>query len=95
MISPYLFKSNEKDRERIRIFYKNLDTPVDESTEIKAAEIDRTSIAGFIGKVAMLMGCLVGLFVFIPGTLQERLTDLALAAVLFGFGLCLVIFRKK
>lgn len=94
-ISPYLFKSTEAGRERIRGFFRKLDTPVDEATEIKASEIDRTSMAKFIGRISIYFGGMVCLFFFIPGSLRDRLVNLALGLVILMFGFWLYSQGKK
>jgi len=95
LISPWLFKSTERARQRIRAFYDKLDTPVDESSEIQAAEIDRTSVAKFIGGIALFIGAIVSLFVLIPGTIRERLTSLLIGLLILGFGAWLYSVGKR
>ena len=95
LISPYLFKSGQNERQRIQAFFTKLDTAVDEETEIKAAEIDRAPIARFIGIIALLLGTMVVLFVFIPGTQTERLINFGLGAVILGIGAWAVIAGRK
>jgi solute:Na+ symporter, SSS family len=95
LVAPYLFSSNDQERKRIEGFFTKLATPVDESKEIQASEIDRTSMAHFIGIISMLMGAMIVLFVFIPGTLNEKLINLGLGAVIFGGGLWLYLAGKK
>jgi len=95
LLSPYLFRSPEEESRRIRGFFAKLDTPVDESVEIQAAEIDRTSMARFVGIIALVLGTMIVLFVFIPGTLQERSISFGLGAVIFGTGLWLYLSGRK
>ncbi len=94
-ISPWLFRSSERESRRIRGFFTKLDTPVDESTEIQASEIDRTSMARFVGMIAMILGGMIVLFVFIPATPDQRLISLGLGAVVLGGGLWLYLVGRK
>ncbi|MBN2289556.1 MAG: hypothetical protein JXQ83_09515 [Candidatus Glassbacteria bacterium] len=95
LVSPYVFRAGAAERQRIREFFSKLDTPVDEAKEIRAAEIDRTSIAGFIGKISMLLGGLIVLFIFIPGSVKERLINVLQGFLLLGFGFWMYFIGKR
>ena len=95
LVSPYIFKSEKDEQRRMLGFFKKLDTPVDEAVEIPPAEIDRTSMARFVGFIALILGVMIVLFVFIPGTISERLTNFGLGAVILGSGLWLYLAGRK
>ena len=94
-ISPYLFSSKQDEQERISSFFTKLHTPVDEKAEIKAADIDRTSIARFVGKIAIVIGVLVMMFALIPASVNARLINIGLGAVICVFGIVMVSARWK
>ena len=67
----------------------------DAGAEIQAAQIDRISMARFIGMIAMVLGSMIVLFVFIPATPDQRLINLGLGAVVLGGGLWLYLAGRK
>ncbi len=87
LISPLVFRSSEEDRRRIDGFFKKLDTPVDVEKEVPPSEIDKVSVARFIGTLGMLLGGLVVLLALIPGTARDRLINFGTGACIFAFGL--------
>ncbi len=87
LISPLVFRSSEEDRRRIDGFFKKLDTPVDVEKEVPPSEIDKVSVARFIGTLGMLLGGLVVLLALIPGTAWDRLMNFGTGACIFAFGL--------
>ncbi|MCE5272066.1 hypothetical protein LLH00_12390 [bacterium] len=95
LVSPLLFHTSAAERERIEAFHAKLDTPVDEATEMRASEVDQAAVARLIGRIAMLMGALAALFVFIPASLSDRLMCLGLGASLIVFGLLLTLGGRK
>jgi Na+/proline symporter len=95
MISPWLFKSSAAAKSRIEEFYRKLDTPVDESTEIEAGDIDKTSIARFVGRIAFMLGGMVALFLLIPNSLRDHIVTLCVALGLLGFGFWLTMIARR
>ncbi len=93
--SQWVFRMKPAERERIDGFYRKLATPVDEATELEQTDLDKSSMAVLVGRIAMLIGFIVLLFVFIPGTMGDKLIDVMLASVLLGFGFLLNYFGGK
>ena len=95
MISPWLFKSSAAAKARIENFYLKLDTPVDESAEIVAGDIDKTSIARFVGRIAFMLGGMVAVFLLIPNSLRDHIVTLCVSLGLLAFGLWLTMVARR
>ena len=95
LISPWLFKSSPQERARIDGFYRKLDTPVDESTEIEAAEIDKTSIARFVSRISFMLGAMVMLFLLIPNSFRDHIVTICVAGGLIVFGVWLALVARN
>ena len=94
-ISPLLFRDREPVRQRIAGFFKKLDTPVDVEKEVPPSTVDTRGVARFIGMLALVLGGLVMLFVFIPGSARGRLVSLSAGGCIFGFGVWLRLVGRK
>ena len=95
VLSPLLFRPARGEYERIGKFFRKLDTPVNESTEIGEAAVDNISISRFIGIITMVLGAIVTLFVFIPGTVADRMLNGGTGIVVLLFGLWLSGREKR
>ena len=94
-ISPLVFKSSPAEKQRIGDFFAKLGTPVDVDSEIAESEIDKAPMARLVGLMSIILGAVIALFVFIPGTLSERLINLCLGLVLGAFGWLIFSCGKK
>ncbi|MCE5269728.1 hypothetical protein LLH00_00410 [bacterium] len=90
-----LIPDSEAKKKEIRDFFRLLDTPVQESTELAAAEIDKLSMLGFIGKLATATGLAICAMVLIPQPWPERLKVLSGGAVVLGLGLSMLWSDRK
>ncbi|MFC2077174.1 hypothetical protein ACFLT7_08835, partial [candidate division KSB1 bacterium] len=93
--SSLIFRSSEAESKRIDGFFTRLRTPVDVSSEVKATDIDRAQVSGFIGTIALIIGGLVVLFVFIPAGMGDRLINLAVGIVFLAIGWGLLRSGRK
>lgn len=87
LVSPLILRCSREDRRRIDGFFQKLDTPIDVEKEVPPSEIDKVSVARFIGTLGMLLGGLVVLLALIPGTAWDRLMNFGTGACIFAFGL--------
>ena len=95
LISPFIFKSSQREAARIKTFFTRLDTPVDTSREIDDSPIDHAPLAGFVGWMSIILGALILPFTFIPAPLPDRMINLSLGSILVAFGGLLYYLGKE
>jgi len=93
--SAMLIPDNEAKKKEIRDFFRLLDTPVEEKTELVASEIDNLSMLGFIGKLATATGLAICAMVLIPQPWPERLKVVSGGAVVLSLGLFMLWNDRK
>jgi SSS family transporter len=79
LLSPLLFRDSAAGRRRIAGFFQKLATPVDVEKEVPPATVDTRAVARLVGILGVLLGLLMLLCAFVPGTLRDRLINLVLA----------------
>ncbi len=95
LLSPLVFRPTPAETEQIGRFFRKLDTPVNEETELSDEAIDNVSISGFIGWITAALGLMIALCAFIPGSVNDRMLNAGTGFVLLLCGLLLSARGKK
>ena len=93
--TAYLIKDRVDRTVTIKRFFELLDTPIDTGKELGEAGIDRLSMLGFIGKLALGTGIIICLLALISQPLGDRLINLAGGAVVLVLGLIMIRADRK
>mgnify|MGYP001161987677 CR=1 FL=1 len=88
-------KETIEDKTIIKQFFEKLNTPVDVIKEVYSKGIVEVSSFPFVGKIVIIIGCLIAFLAFFDMKFNEILITLFLSLILIVIGLLMVYFGGR
>jgi len=84
-----------EDRKIIEQFFAELNTPVDVIKEVYSKGILEVSSFPFVGKIVIIIGCLIAFLAFFDMSYSEVVITIILSVILIVIGLLMVYFGGR